>query len=138
MSLNAAVKEQIALLTKLKTLLDAELQLISARDAEALLKIVDEKRQVLETIQQQDAIVAECYQAEPTVSESTQSLLEQAKQLLEDCKFSTNVNAKAVEQGQLKLEHLRKLLIEVRNKESLTYDKAGRAQGGGMLGSIKA
>ena len=138
MSLNAAVKEQIALLTQLKTLLDTELQLITARDAEALLKLVEEKRQVLETIQQQDAVVAELYEAETSVTDTTQALLEQAKQLLEDCKFSTNVNAKAVEQGQLKLEHLRKLLIEVRNKESLTYDKAGRAQGGGMLGSIKA
>lgn len=138
MSLNTAVKEQIALLTQLKTFLDTELQLITARDAEALLKLVEEKRQVLETIQQQDAVVAELYEAETTVTEPTQALLEQAKQLLEDCKFSTNVNAKAVEQGQLKLEHLRKLLIEVRNKESLTYDKAGRAQGGGMLGSIKA
>jgi len=138
MSLNAAVKKQIALLTQLKTFLDNELQLITARDAEALLKLVEEKRQVLETIQQQDAVVAEFYEAETTVTEPTQALLEQAKQLLEDCKFSTNVNAKAVEQGQLKLEHLRKLLIEVRNKESLTYDKAGRAQGGGMLGSIKA
>jgi len=138
MSLNAAVKKQIALLTQLKTFLDNELQLITARDAEALLKLVEEKQQVLETIQQQDAVVAEFYEAETTVTEPTQALLEQAKQLLEDCKFSTNVNAKAVEQGQLKLEHLRKLLIEVRNKESLTYDKAGRAQGGGMLGSIKA
>lgn len=137
MSLSEAVKEQIALLTKLKTLLDNELQLISARDAEALLKLVEEKQQVLESIQQQDAIVAELYQAE-SVSENVRALLNQAKHLLEACKFSTNVNAKAVEQGQLKLEHLRKLLIEVRNKESLTYDKAGRAQGGSKLGAIKA
>lgn len=138
MSLIAAVQQQIDLLSKLKALLDNELQLITARDAEALLKLVEEKQKVLELIEKQDAVVTELYQGQSSVSDELQSLLNTAKQLLEDCKFSTNVNAKAVEQGQLKLEHLRKLLIEVRNKESLTYDKAGRAQGGSRLGAIKA
>ena len=138
MSLSEAVIQQIALLTKLRTLLDTELKLISARDAGALLKLVEEKQEVLEAIQQQDIVVAELYQAASEIAQDTQTLLSQAKQLLEDCKFSTNVNAKAVEQGQLKLEHLRKLLIETRNKESLTYDKTGRAQGGSKIGTIKA
>ena len=138
MSLGEAVKEQITLLTKLRVLLDTELKLISARDAGSLLKLVEEKQQVLEAIEQQDTVVSELYQAESAISESTQALVNQAKQLLEDCKFSTNVNAKAVEQGQLKLEHLRKLLIETRNRESLTYDRTGRAQGGSKIGTIKA
>jgi len=138
MSLSEAIKAQITLLIRLKGLLDTELKLISARDAEALLKLVEEKLQVLELVQEQDVNVAELYNAETVISENTEALLNQAKQLLEDCKFSTNVNAKAVEQGQLRLEHLRKLLIEVRNKESLTYDKTGRAQGGSKMGTIKA
>lgn len=138
MSLSEAIKAQITLLVRLKGLLDTELKLISARDAEALLKLVEEKLQVLELVQEQDVKVAELYNAETVISENTEALLNQAKQLLEDCKFSTNVNAKAVEQGQLRLEHLRKLLIEVRNKESLTYDKTGRAQGGSKMGTIKA
>lgn len=49
--------------------------------------------------------------------------MEQAKRLLDDCKYRTQVNQKAVEQGQLRLTHLRNLMMEVRAKESLTYDK---------------
>ena len=138
MSLSDALKQQIALLTQLKQLLDNELQLISARDAEALLKLVQSKQKTLDQIQQQDHIVAALYQANDTHSEEIQSLVAQSKQILEECKFGTSVNAKAVEQGQLRLEHLRKLLIEVRSKESMTYDKTGRAQGGTKLTGIKA
>lgn len=36
------------------------------------------------------------------------------------------INQKAVEQGQLRLTHLRNLMLEVRAKESLTYDKSGK------------
>ncbi len=42
----------------------------------------------------------------------------------------TDVNQVAVEQGQLRLAHLRNLMMEVRAKESLTYDKAGKKKGG--------
>lgn len=138
MPLNEALKNQIALLSKLKLLLDSELQLISTRDAEALLNLVEEKQLVLDSIQEQDQLIVSIFDANETQSEEIDTLFAQAKQLLEECKYSTEVNAKAVEQGQLRLEHLRKILIEVRNKESLTYDKSGRAQGRGPMGSVKA
>ncbi len=138
MSLNKAIKEQITLLSKLKLLLDSELQLISTRDAEALLNLVEEKQQVLDEILTQDQLISSLLNQKEEHSEEVNELFDKAKQLLEECKYSTAINAKAVEQGQLRLEHLRKLLIEVRNKESMTYDKSGRAQGRGPMGSIKA
>lgn len=138
MSLNGALKQQITLLSELKQHLDNELQLITARDAEALLKLVENKQAILDNIQEQDVLIASLYDANTEYPEDTQTMLTHAKELLEACKYGTQVNAKAVEQGQLRLEHLRKLLIETRNKESMTYDKSGRAQGGSSLGSIKA
>lgn len=144
MSLNEAIKQQTVLLSELKQLLDNELQLISTRDAEALIKCVEKKQSVLEAIQQQDEHVAQLFEqgASSTLSADQKteinSLTEQAKALLEDCKYRTEINAKAVEQGQLRLEHLRKVIIETRNKESMTYDKKGKAQASHSLGSIKA
>ncbi|MCY7294557.1 flagellar export chaperone FlgN [Alteromonas sp. a30] len=138
MSLSEALKQQITLLSQLKQLLDNELQLITARDAEALLKLVENKQTTLDDIQQQDQVISSLYDANAQYPEEVETLFAQAKQLLEECKYGTKVNAKAVEQGQLRLEHLRKLLIEVRSKESMTYDKTGRAQGGTKLGGVKA
>lgn len=138
MSLSEALKQQITQLSELKQLLDNELQLITARDAEALLKLVENKQSTLNKIQEQDVVIASLYDAKMAYPEDVQNMLADAKELLEACKYGTQVNAKAVEQGQLRLEHLRKLLIETRNKESMTYDKSGRAQGGSSLGSIKA
>ncbi|UAA39468.1 flagellar protein FlgN [Paraneptunicella aestuarii] len=138
MSLTEVITQQIALLSKLKMLLDSELQLISTRDAEALLNLVEQKQKVLNEIQEQDQRISELYDPNKPQSDEVSALFEQAKSLLEDCKYSTEVNSKAVEQGQLRLEHLRKVLIEARNRESMTYDKSGRAQGGTALKGIKA
>lgn len=145
MSLSEAIKQQIALLSELKQLLDNELQLIATRDAEALLKVVHSKQCVLDAIQQQDAQLDGMYQQRDAGSDASSEqqaeldgLAEQAKTLLEDCKYRTNINAKAVEQGQLRLEHLRKIILETRNKESMTYDNKGKAQAGNKLNSIKA
>lgn len=138
MSLTEVVAKQIELLSKLKELLDNELQLISTRDAEALLNLVEQKQQVLDEIQEQDQRINKLYDPASPKSDDVSALFEQAKSLLEDCKYSTEVNAKAVEQGQLRLEHLRKLLIETRNRESMTYDKSGRAQGTSSIKGVKA
>lgn len=144
MPLNEAIKLQITLLSELKQLLDNELQLIATRDAEALLKVVHSKQSVLDAIQQQDAQLVGMYEQEPASEVGSEhraeidSLTERAKLLLEDCKYRTEINAKAVEQGQLRLEHLRKVILETRNKESMTYDNKGKAQAASQLNSIKA
>ena len=55
-----------------------------------------------------------------------QALIDESRRLLEQCQYQTQINQKAVEQGQLRLTHLRNLMLEVRAKESLTYDKSGK------------
>lgn len=117
-------------LTKLKGLLDQELHLISSRDAEALISLVKEKEILLDQIQETDLQINAEYSAlGENIPEAIKSLIQDIKSLVEDCKHKTAVSQKAVEQGQLRLEHLRTLLIESRTKESMTYDKSGRASG---------
>lgn len=133
-----AMQHQQALLSKLQLLLDSELQLISSRDAEALINLVNEKEALLDEIQQQDQKIASLYTpASSDTPEFEQARLQIQKQV-EDCQYRTQINATAVEQGQLRLEHLRSLIMEVRAKESLTYDKAGKKKAGPKGGGVQA
>lgn len=129
MSINelaSQIARQVEQLTLLGELLEKELHLISTRDAESLISLLEEKAALLEAIQQLDSQVEHSYtKANDHTKQSPEieALLADAKAQLENCKYRTDVNEKAVEQGQLRLTHLRNLMLEVRAKESLTYDK---------------
>ncbi|MDU0355746.1 flagellar export chaperone FlgN [Paraglaciecola aquimarina] len=139
--LKKAIKDQYKFLLELQQVLETELHLISTRDAESLINLLKNKESVLESIQAQDNIILKLYQNTPeqekTEPELT-ALFAQAKEMLSQCKFRTQINQTAVEQGQLRLEHLRNLLLESRAKESMTYDKSGRTRGGSSGGGISA
>ncbi|MBT0584973.1 flagellar export chaperone FlgN [Alteromonas oceanisediminis] len=141
-SLHEAVTQQLQYLTKLQQLLETELHLISSRDAEGLMNLLDDKQATLDAIQEQDASIESFYAQEVaekgSIGAEIEALFEQAKQLIEQCKFRTSINQKAVEQGQLKLEHLRHLLLETRAKESLTYDRSGKPRGGTLGKGVSA
>ncbi|HAA97954.1 MAG TPA: flagellar biosynthesis protein FlgN [Alteromonas macleodii] len=132
--LTQALIKQVEQLSSLAVLLEKELQLISSRDAESLMNLLDEKTALLTSIQALDGSIERTISNQGSMSEEDEALMTNAKKLLDDCKYRTQVNQKAVEQGQLRLTHLRNLMMEVRAKESLTYDKKGKPKGG-ILGS---
>ena len=132
-TLNEQLTQQTENLASLKAMLDKELHLISSRDAEALMTLLKDKEQLLVAIQNLDEAInpqLRTLQQEAPLPEDIQAHIEQAKTLLSECQYCTEVNQRAVEQGQLRLVHLRNLMMEVRAKESLTYDKAGKKKGG--------
>ena len=132
-TLNEQLTQQTENLTSLKAMLDKELHLISSRDAEALMTLLKDKEQLLGAIQNLDEAInpqLQALQQEAPLPENIQTHIDQAKTLLSECQYCTEVNQRAVEQGQLRLVHLRNLMMEVRAKESLTYDKAGKKKGG--------
>ena len=105
----------------------------NTRDAEALMTLLKDKEQLLGAIQNLDDAVnpqLKVLQQEAPLPEDIQAHIDQAKNLLSECQYCTEVNQLAVEQGQLRLVHLRNLMMDVRAKESLTYDKAGKKKGG--------
>ncbi|WP_373995567.1 flagellar export chaperone FlgN [Alteromonas sp. KUL49] len=139
--LASQIARQVEQLTLLGELLEKELHLISTRDAESLISLLEEKAALLEAIQQLDSQVEHSYtKANDHTKQSPEieALLADAKAQLENCKYRTDVNEKAVEQGQLRLTHLRNLMLEVRAKESLTYDKKGKPKGGTLGSGISA
>lgn len=137
-NLTKAIAKQVEQLSALSLILEKELQLISSRDAESLMNLLDEKTQLLEAIQKQDISVERMIHVPTAITPEDETLMAKSKSLLEDCKYRTQVNQKAVEQGQLRLTHLRNLMMEVRAKESLTYDKKGKPKGGTLGSGVSA
>jgi flagella synthesis protein FlgN len=139
--LKEAIISQHNFLIELQQILEIELHLISSRDAEALINMLKNKEALLDSVQQQDAIIANLYtklNSEQQNDAEVVALFNQAKEMVSQCQFRTKINKTAVEQGQLRLEHLRNLILESRAKESMTYDKTGRTQGGNSSGGISA
>lgn len=136
--LTQALTKQVEQLSTLAVLLEKELQLISSRDAESLMNLLDEKTALLTSIQALDGSIERTINSQDSLSEEDEALMTDAKKLLDDCRYRTQVNQKAVEQGQLRLTHLRNLMMEVRAKESLTYDKKGKPKGGTLGSGVSA
>lgn len=138
--LTELVKHQLTLLEKLQTQLETELHLISRREADSLTTLLAEKSETLDQLANQDKLIEQAYSTQYNANNSAaiDDLFGQAKKLVEQCKYRTEINAKAVEQGQLRLEHLRNLLLEARSKESMTYDKSGKPKGGSSTKGVSA
>ncbi len=139
--LKKEITSQHSLLLELQHILESELHLISTRDAESLINLLKTKEVLLDSVQQQDSLIASLYakaSQDERDDEELSSLFDEAKLMVTQCQFRTKINQTAVEQGQLRLEHLRNLLLESRAKESMTYDKSGRTQGGSSGGGISA
>jgi flagella synthesis protein FlgN len=135
-----ALEVQTSSLGRLKQLLENELHLISTRDAETLISLVAEKETLLNQIQEQDTVIERLYLSNEAFAsdEAVTNHINQIKDIVSECRYLTQINEKAVEQGQLRLEHLRNLLTESRAKESLTYNKSGRPTGNSKGTSISA
>ncbi len=131
-SLENAISTQLQHLQDLKSMLEQELHLISSREPETLMQLLQDKQALLDKIESQDSAVETLYaraQAKGPIPEACEELLQACKQVLFECKYLTQINAKSVEQGQLRLVHLRNLMMELRAKESMTYDRSGRTKG---------
>jgi len=139
--LKKAITSQLEFLLELQQILETELHLISSRDAESLINMLKTKETLLDSVQQQDTVIASLYTKASQEQKDDKGIVElfnQAKEMVAQCQFRTQINQTAVEQGQLRLEHLRNLLLESRAKESMTYDKSGRTQGGSTGGGTSA
>jgi flagella synthesis protein FlgN len=140
-SLENAIATQLGFLRDLKAMLEQELHLISSREPETLMQLLQDKQGLLDKIEAQDSAVDTLYKRRietAAVPESCEALLQDCKQVLFECKYLTQINAKSVEQGQLRLVHLRNFMMELRAKESMTYDRSGRTNGDSSSKGISA
>lgn len=140
-NLHEQLLQQTQRLENLIQLLENELHLISTREAETLLALLKEKELLLNDIQLCDTQIQKMYiaaQADDNVTENIQESINYCLKLVDQCKYRTDINQTAVENGQLRLEHLRHVLVELRAKESMTYNRSGKAHSNPSTRTIKA
>lgn len=140
-NLHEQLLQQTQRLENLIQLLENELHLISTREAETLLALLKEKELLLNDIQLCDTQIQKMYiaaQADDNVTEDIQESINYCLKLVDQCKYRTDINQTAVENGQLRLEHLRHVLVELRAKESMTYNRSGKAHSNPSTRTIKA
>lgn len=140
-NLHEQLLQQTQRLENLIQLLENELHLISTREAETLLALLKEKELLLNDIQLCDTQIQKMYiaaQADDNVTEDIQESINYCLKLVDQCKYRTDINQTAVENGQLRLEHLRHVLVELRAKESTTYNRSGKAHSNPSTRTIKA
>ena len=131
-SLLSAIDKQAEQLTALKALLENELHLISSREPETLMGLLKDKEEMLSFIEEQDHSISSLFEKAKANGESTEdavAAMESCDAIIHECKYLTQINAKSVEQGQLRLTHLRNLMMELRARESMTYDRSGKTTG---------
>lgn len=134
----SAVSQQYENLLALEAMLDEELKLITGRDADQLLALVNNKTELLNKINQNTSLVTALRLPREELETELAKKVEQCHQLLVSCQKKTQTNGVAVEQGQVRIQNLRNIILNTRHKESMTYDKAGLTKGGTLGGSIKA
>jgi flagella synthesis protein FlgN len=134
------LNQQADQLLSLASLLEKELKLISQRKPDALMDLVNLKSEHLERIQNTDKDIDTALQqrTSPSFTDSEKTVFEVIQQRVNECKRQTGINEKALEQSQLRLAHLRQVLMDLRARESLTYDKSGKPKGSSLGGGIKA
>ncbi|MBF7072320.1 flagellar protein FlgN [Glaciecola sp. MH2013] len=140
-SLLSAIDKQFEQLTQLKALLENELHLISSREPETLMGLLKDKEALLNEIEQQDASISSLFEKAKNNGESTEeaiAAMNKCNAVIHECKYLTQINAKSVEQGQLRLTHLRNLMMELRARESMTYDRSGKPRGDASSKGITA
>ena len=140
-NLHEQLLQQTQRLENLIQLLENELRLISTREAETLLALLKEKELLLNDIQLCDTQIQKMYiaaQADDNVTDDIQESINYCLKLVDQCKYRTDINQTAVENGQLRLEHLRHVLVELRAKESMTYNRSGKAHSNPSTRTIKA
>jgi flagella synthesis protein FlgN len=131
-SLLSAIDKQAEQLTALKALLENELHLISSREPETLMGLLKEKEELLTLIEEQDSSISSLFEKAKANGDSVEDALAAmngCNTIIHECKYLTQINAKSVEQGQLRLTHLRNLMMELRARESMTYDRSGKTTG---------
>jgi flagella synthesis protein FlgN len=141
MTLLEAIKKQEEQLIALKAILESELHLISSREPETLMALLQEKEEALSAIDAQEGVIAPLYEAAKSTNEISGEINEgvaRCNAIVEECKYMTEISAKSVEQGQLRLSHLRNLMMELRAKETMTYDKSGKTRGDSTGGGFSA
>ncbi|MBP8173713.1 MAG: flagellar protein FlgN [Aeromonadaceae bacterium] len=137
MTLTELLDSQEQNLDNMLTLLEQEFDLLKQRQALSLAEIATSKQQQLEAIVALDNVIA----AHPDVADLKGSLLSRQEALREKmalCQERNEVNGHLIEMTLSANRRLATTLLQLRDKNSVTYDKNGQPRPGRAGLNIKA
>lgn len=126
-------------LSSLEDIIALEKDVLQKHDPEALLKVGQEKNQLLVAIETLDKEIShnQEFAQDKASGKLTQPLLE-ITQLLEHCQKQNLINGQIIQQSQLAVERMKTSLLENHNKNSITYDNKGKKSAGLSSIGLKA
>lgn len=142
----SASSESLALLTKqyqqlqlLEKIIAEEKNILQQHQPDELIKISQQKNQLLLSIQtlDQEISVNQQFAQDKAANLLTQELAD-IESLLKLCQQNNLVNGQIINQSQLSVERMKTSLLENHNKNSITYDNKGKKSGGLSSIGIKA
>jgi len=135
----AFLAKQHTQLQALKNIIAEEKVILQNHQPEALLKISEQKNQLLISIQQLDKEISLHQQfAQDKIAGLLSEELITIERLLKHCQQQNQVNGQIITQSQLAVERMKTTLLESHNKTAITYDNKGKKSGGLSSIGLKA
>ncbi len=126
-------------LTALVSVIAHEKEVLQQHEPEDLLKVSQEKNQLLLAIQTLDQQIAHNQEfAQDKAAGKLAQPLADIAQLLEQCQQQNLVNGKIIQQSQLAVERMKTSLLESHNKNAITYNSKGKKSAGLSSIGLKA
>ncbi|MFM2485053.1 flagellar export chaperone FlgN [Celerinatantimonas yamalensis] len=125
--LDALLTHQRLLLEQLMSALEQENQILAARDIDAINQIAQQKNVLLKQINENDLIIAE--HPDRDKLKTTPVLIKQRQHLqalLVQCQQANTLNGHIIKASSDEIERLAHQMNQLLQKNSMTYDKAGR------------
>ncbi|MGE6648261.1 flagella synthesis protein FlgN [Shewanella colwelliana] len=130
------IVNQHNLLINLKEVIEAEKAALIEQDADRLLGLASNKAKLLNEIKLNDeSLSANPDNAELKTNADIVKQVENATNLLEECKTLNALNGKLIEHSMASLNRFSQALQASRNASSLTYDQKGKTSTISTLGN---
>lgn len=131
--------QQHAQLQALEQVIIDEKHILQQHQPEDLLKISEQKNQLLLAIQALDKQISfnQAFASDKAAGYLKQEL-SNIERLLASCQQKNQINGQIIAQSQLAVERMKTSLLEGHNKTSVTYDNKGKRSGGLSSIGLKA
>lgn len=131
--------QQYSQLQALEQVIIDEKHILQQHQPNDLLKISEQKNQLLVAIQTLDQQISlnQAFALDKAAGKLAQELLT-IENLLASCQQKNQVNGQIIAQSQLAVERMKTSLLEGHNKASVTYDNKGKKSGGLSSIGLKA
>ncbi|MCZ4336783.1 flagella synthesis protein FlgN [Shewanella colwelliana] len=135
-SITDIIVNQHNLLINLKEVIEAEKAALIEQDADRLLDLASNKAKLLNEIKLNDeSLSVHPDNAELKTNADIAKQVENATNLLEECKTLNALNGKLIEHSMASLNRFSQALQASRNASSLTYDQKGKTSTISTLGN---